>query len=82
MENVGIEQVLVVTGSPAAGRSLAELPIRSETGSIVLAIRKASGEMAFNPPADTRLTGGDHLIAMGAPEGLRKLEQLLEGGHA
>jgi voltage-gated potassium channel len=80
--NVGIEQVLVGEKSPAAGRSLAEMPIRRETGVIVLAIRKASGEMAFNPPAEARLTGGDHLIAMGAAEGLRKLEQLLKGGPA
>jgi len=80
--NVGIEQVLVAETSPAAGRSLAEMPIRRDTGVIVLAIRKASGEMSFNPPAEARLTGGDHLIAMGAPDGLRKLEQLLEGGRA
>jgi voltage-gated potassium channel len=82
IENVGIEQVLVGEKSPAAGMSLAEMPIRRETGVIVLAIRKASGEMAFNPPAEARLTGGDHLIAMGAAEGLRKLEELLEGGPA
>jgi len=82
MDNVGIEQVLVSETSPAAGRSLAEMPIRRDTGVIVLAIRKPSGEMVFNPPAEARIAGGDHLIAMGAPDGLRKLEQLLEGGHA
>lgn len=82
MENVGIEQVLVGERSPAAGRSLSEMPIRRETGVIVLAIRKPTGEMSFNPPAEARLSGGDHLIAMGAPEGLRKLEQLLDGGRA
>jgi voltage-gated potassium channel len=82
MDNVGIEQVLVGETSSAAGRSLAEMPIRRETGVIVLAIRKASGEMSFNPPADACLTAGDHLIAMGAPDGLRKLERLLEGGPA
>ncbi len=46
-------------------------------GVIVLAIRKASGEMLFNPPAEARIYGGDHLIAMGEAEGLRKLEELL-----
>jgi voltage-gated potassium channel len=77
--NVGIEQVLVAEQSACIGRSLAEMPIRRETGVIVLAIRKASGEMSFNPPAEARIDGGDHLIAMGEQEGLRKLEQLLEG---
>jgi len=79
---VGIEQVLVDVHSPCTGRSLAEMPIRREAGVIVLAIRRASGEMTFNPPAEARLSGGDHLIAMGAPDGLRKLETLLERGNA
>jgi voltage-gated potassium channel len=77
--DVGIEQVLVTEKSACIGRSLAEMPIRRQTGVIVLAIRKASGEMSFNPPAEARIDGGDHLIAMGEQDGLRKLEQLLEG---
>jgi voltage-gated potassium channel len=77
--DVGIEQVLVTERSTCIGRSLAEMPIRSKTGVIVLAIRRASGEMSFNPPAEARIGGGDHLIAMGEQDGLRKLEQLLEG---
>ena len=51
--------------------------VRKELGVIVLAIRKANGEMLFNPPAEAKISGGDHLIVMGRPEGLRKLEQLL-----
>jgi voltage-gated potassium channel len=78
--NVGIEQVLVTDKSSYIGRTLAETPIRQETGVIVLAIRKSSGEMNFNPPAEARLDGGDHLIAMGEQDGLRKLEQLLGWG--
>jgi voltage-gated potassium channel len=77
--NVGIEQVLVTETSACVGRSLAEMPIRRDTGVIVLAIRKASGEMTFNPPAEARIGGGDHLIAMGEQDGLHKLEKLLDG---
>ena len=46
---------------------------------IVLAIRKADGQMLFNPPAEARISSGDHLIAMGEPQGLRRLEALLTG---
>ena len=53
--------------------------MRKELGVIVLAIRKAAGEMVFKPPAEARISSGDHLIVMGRPEGLRKLEQLLAG---
>jgi voltage-gated potassium channel len=80
--NVGIEQVLVTEKSSCIGRSLAEMPIRKDTGVIVLAIRKATGEMTFNPPAEARIGGGDHLIAMGEQDGLHKLEKLLDGWHS
>ena len=46
---------------------------------IVLAIRKAAGEMLFNPPSDMKIAAGDHLIVMGEADGLQKLEQLLTG---
>jgi voltage-gated potassium channel len=75
--NVGIEQVRVAEQSALVERTLAEMQVRREMGVIVLAIRKASGEMLFNPPADARIHGGDHLIAMGEAEGLRRLEELL-----
>ena len=77
--DVGIEQVKVIEGSAFAGKTLAEMQVRRDTGVIVLAIRKAEGEMLFNPPADARISSGDHLIAMGEPEGLRRLEALLTG---
>jgi voltage-gated potassium channel len=75
--DAGIEQVQVGDRSPCAGLCLAELRVRRDLGVIVLAIRKASGEMEFNPPAEARIEAGDHLIVMGRPDGLRKLEHLL-----
>jgi voltage-gated potassium channel len=75
--DAGIEQVLVAERSAFIEQSLAEMHVRKELGVIVLAIRKANGEMLFNPPAESKISGGDHLIVMGRPEGLRKLEQLL-----
>ena len=53
------------------------MQIRSEMGVIVLAIRKADGKMVFNPPPESRIAIGDHLIVMGQPDGLQKLEQAL-----
>ncbi len=75
--DAGIEQVRVADRSAFVELSLAEMHVRKELGVIILAIRKANGEMLFNPPAESRIAGGDHLIVMGRPEGLRKLEQLL-----
>ncbi len=75
--DAGIEQVKVAARSSFADSSLADMQVRREFGVIVLAIRKASGEMLFNPPAEAKISTGDHLIVMGRPDGLRKLEQML-----
>ena len=44
---------------------------------IVLAIRRAGGEMLFNPPAEAVIHGGDYLVVMGDQENLHVLEQRL-----
>lgn len=75
--DVDIEQVLVAESSEFASRSLKEAQIRRDMGVIVLAIRKANGQMLFNPPAEAEIVAGDYLIVMGEPHSLRKLEKLL-----
>ncbi len=77
--DVGIEQVQVGARCAFSGKSLAEMAIRRDTGVIVLAIRRANGEMVFNPPPEAQVSSGDHLIAMGEPSGLQKLENVLMG---
>ena len=53
------------------------MQLGKEVGVIVMAIRRESGEMVFNPPAETAVQGGDYLIVMGRPGNLRTLETLL-----
>ncbi|MSV28286.1 MAG: potassium channel protein [Bryobacterales bacterium] len=78
--NVSIEQVMVDEKSPFAGKSLRDMQIRRDLGVIVLAIRKADGQMAFNPPAEAEVAAGDHLIVMGGSDDLTALERLLSRG--
>ena len=75
--DVGIEQVRVAASSEFVSRSLRQLQVRRELGTIVLAIRKADGQMQFNPPADAVVEADDYLIVMGEPENLRRLESML-----
>jgi voltage-gated potassium channel len=77
--DVGIEQVRVSASSVFADRTLAEIQVRRELGVIVLAIRKADGQMIFNPPADSKISAGDHLIVMGEAGRLQNLEHILAG---
>ena len=58
-------------------KSIREMQIGRDVGVIVMAIRRADGQMLFNPPADTAVAAGDYLIVMGRLENLRALEVLL-----
>jgi voltage-gated potassium channel len=69
-----IEEVKVGKGARVAGLTLEGSRIRQELGVIVLAIKGEHTAMRFNPPPDETIHEGDHLIAMGDPDGLRKLE--------
>lgn len=75
--DVGIEQVRVPNSSELVSKSLVDTRIRKELGIIVLAIRKSDGHMIFNPPPESALEGGDHLIVMGEASSLRELEHVL-----
>ena len=81
-EDIAIEQVRVAETSEMISRTIREMQLRKEVGVIVMAIRKESGEMVFNPPADTAVQAGDYLIVMGRPGNLRTLEALLADPRA
>jgi len=69
-----IEEVQVKPGSRFAGQTIEGSRIRQEMGVIVLAIKGEDSHMRFNPAPDELIHAGDHLIAMGEPGGLRRLE--------
>lgn len=76
-EDIAIEQVRVSDASQMASKTIREMQLGRDVGVIVMAIRKADGQMIFNPPADTGIHAGDYLIVMGRPSNLRTLETLL-----
>lgn len=78
--DVAIEQVQVIS-SNVRSKSLKELHLNRDLGVIILAIRTAGGQMMFNPVAETVLSQGDYLIAMGAVPNLQKLEKLVTGSR-
>jgi voltage-gated potassium channel len=80
--DVCLEQMRVAENSEMAAKSLKQMQLRRDLGVIVLAIRKAGGEMIFNPPAEAVLESGDYLVVMGEHANVRKLEPLLAGERA
>ncbi len=74
-----IEEVQVQAVSRFAGQTLEGSRIRQEMGVIVLAIKGEDSQMRFNPSPDEAIHVGDHLIVMGEPTGLRRLEDSATG---
>jgi voltage-gated potassium channel len=74
-----IEETRISDKSPLAGATLKASRLRQDLGVIVVAIKKPSGQMLFNPPYDAALEAGDILIVIGDQEHLDRLQAL--AGH-
>ncbi len=71
-----MEEARIGPGSPLAGASLRDNRLRADLKIIIVAIKKPSGQMVFNPTAETTLEAGDILVAIGHREQLDQLESL------
>jgi voltage-gated potassium channel len=67
-----IEEARVGAGSPLAGSTLRDSALRTRLKVIVVAIKKAGGDMLFNPDPATKIEAG----AIGDRQRLDELEQL------
>lgn len=76
---LGFEQLEVDPVSSLVGRKLSQSVIRSELNIVIVSIRRDDGEIIFNPSGETRIEGGDMLIAIGNPESLSRLNALARG---
>lgn len=74
-----LEEVRIRAQSDLVGKKLIESGIRQFSGAIILAVRKVTGEMVFNPPPDYILESGDTLVALGDRKGLSRLEEVATG---
>lgn len=74
-----IEETKIAAKSKLAGASLRDSRLRQEQGIIIVAIKKASGHMVFNPPADAVMEPGDILITLGNRQQLDLLDALASG---
>ena len=65
------------TASPLMGLPLKDSGIRQKFDLIVVAIKRADGEMLFNPTPETLILAGDTLILLGMRKNLEALEEML-----
>jgi len=72
-----MEEIRVKEGSRIVDRTLHESGIGKELGIIIVAIKRASGEMVFNPTSRSMIRNEDTLIAMGETSKLKELEKMV-----
>ena len=70
-----MEEILICKGSPFIGQSLEESEIRKRHGLIIVAVKKVSGKMIFNPMANYMIEEGDRLISMGEDENVKRFAE-------
>ena len=71
-----MEEIAIQEHSKLVGLSLDECGIGRDLGIIVVAIKKQSGDMKFNPTFRTTVKAGDTLIALGEIPKLKILEDM------
>jgi voltage-gated potassium channel len=76
---LSMEEIRVTEGSHVSDRTIAEAEIRRRCGAIVVAVKKSTGEMNYNPDPSERIEPGDILVALGKGEHLEKLERACRG---
>ena len=77
--DLSFEQIEVAHGSAYAGKRLRYTNILSELNVVIVAIRRRSGQMTFNPSGDAIIDAGDILIAIGRAESLMRMSTLARG---
>ena len=63
---------------PVAGLSLREARLRSQSGSLVLAVRRIDNSLIVGPTGETIIMDRDMLICMGTADQLRVLNRILD----
>ena len=72
-----MEEAVVGMRSSLLGKTLVDSHIRQDFGVIIVAIKKPTGEMIFNPLSTEKLEGGDVIVVIGKKEDLKRMDTVL-----
>lgn len=78
VEGLTIDWQKVDERSPAAGKSIADCGVRSETGASIVAVIRG-GDTSPAPGGDFVLEAGDTVVVVGTRAGVEALERVLAG---
>lgn len=80
--DLAAEQIELAPDAPFIGKKLRDANLRQAFGVIVVAIKRASGHMQFNPSPEDTLEAGDQLVLLGGADQLKALDDLAKGTGA
>lgn len=72
-----MEEALVGSKSSLIGKNLIESQLRKDYGVIIVAIKKISGQMIFNPQPIEKLDAGDIIVVLGKKEDVGRMNDVL-----
>lgn len=72
-----MEEALVGSKSSLIGKNLIESQLRKDYGVIIVAIKKISGQMIFNPQPIEKLDAGDVIVVLGKKEDVGRMNDVL-----
>ena len=78
MRDAELSLIAITATSPAAGRLIGELGLRTATGASIVGIERA-GENIVNPSPDEELRGDDRVLLIGTPAQLAAAQGALAG---
>ena len=64
LREADLKTVTIAPGSPAAGKLICELQLRTQTGASIVAIERSGGSV-INPGPDEELQSGDQILLLG-----------------
>ena len=72
-----MEEALIGSDSNLIGKNLIDSHLRQDYGVIIVAIKRSSGEMVFNPMPSETIGSGDVIVVIGKKEDLGRMREIL-----
>lgn len=73
-----MEEAVISADSPLTGQTVVSSNLRQEFGVIIVAIKRSSGEMIFNPGPHEKFQAGDVIVVIGKTSELERMSQVIE----
>ena len=72
-----MEEAIIPENSPINGKTVVSSSLRQDFGVIIIAIKRKSGEMVFNPGPNETFNAGDVIVVIGKKAEMRRMSEII-----